>query len=73
MKHTELFLLRLWTEQESAGEPQWCGKVQHVVTGEVHIFHTWPMLEDLLLAMISGPFAGQGTERSRSMGKEGDH
>lgn len=52
MKHTELFLLRLWAEQESDGTTAWCGKVQRPVSGETHPFRTLPALTELLLSML---------------------
>jgi hypothetical protein len=66
-EHSQLFLVRLWTEQgsegsegsdESKGEGEgsdsrieWCGKLQHIVSGQAQYFRGWPTLIDLLLEM----------------------
>jgi hypothetical protein len=60
-EHSQLFLVRLWTEQgsegsdESKGEGEgsdsrieWCGKLQHVVSGQASYFCGWPTLTELL-------------------------
>jgi hypothetical protein len=48
---SHLFLVRLWVEDESSDQPAWCGKVQHVTSGEAHTFRDWPALVSLLLTM----------------------
>jgi hypothetical protein len=52
-----VFLLRLWPQEatgtgNSTAEATWCGRVQHVMSGEAHNFQDWPGLVDLLLTMI---------------------
>lgn len=47
-----LFTVRLWPEDLGAGQVQWRGQVQHVLSGEVHYFRDWPELETHLLAMV---------------------
>ena len=47
-----LFNVPLWTEDLGAGQVQWRGQVQHVLSGEVHYFRDWPELEAYLMAMV---------------------
>lgn len=56
---SQLFLLRLWVEEAGQDGDEWRGKVQHVVSGEAHLFRDWPMLIDLLLTMLSVREAGE--------------
>jgi hypothetical protein len=59
MKHqhdSQLFLVRLWPEPGSGGQTEWHGKLQHVVSGETHIFTGCPQLLDRLLEMLP-PYA----------------
>ena len=49
---SHLFTVRLWPEDLGAGQVQWRGQVQHVLSGEVHYFRDWPELETHLLAMV---------------------
>ncbi len=51
---SRLFLVRLWTQAGRDGQPQWQGKLQHVVSGEVHPFHDWSTLIVLLERTLSG-------------------
>ena len=57
-KSSQLFLVRLWTEEDAEGEPTWCGKVQHVTSGEAHTFRDWSALVALLRTMLPGTQAG---------------
>jgi hypothetical protein len=50
-RRSNLFLIRLWTEQQGNGDAEWCGRVQRTANGESHEFSTWPELVTLLLAM----------------------
>ena len=43
-------------------EPSWCGRVQHVMSGEAHNFQDWPGLVDLLLTMMPVPDTAQQQE-----------
>jgi hypothetical protein len=52
-----VFLVRLWAEEDTSGAPAWCGKVQHVTSGEAHTFRDWPALVAQLRAMLPGPEA----------------
>ena len=59
MKHTDLFIVRVWTQHQdgqpgSAGNSTaWRGKVQRVVDGESHEFNDWEALIYTLQAMLS--------------------
>lgn len=82
LDRSHLFLVRLWAEESrdigthnedsTKREIEWCGKLQHVLTGEARTFHDWPMLIELLLEMAetdglrpssSGPGAQGGGAR----------
>ncbi len=56
-KRTNLFLLRVWTEDLSDGASssnvEWNGSVQRVVDGEARRFKGWQDLLETLLAMVS--------------------
>ena len=49
---SHLFTVRLWREDLGAGQVQWRGQVQHVLSGEAHYFRDWPELETHLMAMV---------------------
>ena len=87
-RRTDLFLLRIWTEDAALADgaqggrggragPSWRGRVQRLVDGEAHQFGDWPELIDLLVAMLAGSDA-QGhprrpTEnRTKPEGTEGE-
>lgn len=53
-----VFLVRVWIE-ESAGTPLWCGKVQHVLTGQAAAFEDPAALPAALLAIL-GSLAAPG-------------
>lgn len=74
-----LFLIRLWKEDAAelgAAEVrevrevidlkpmEWQGRVQQVLSGEVHPFQGWPSLIDLLLEMMETEPLGSGAPRS---------
>ena len=48
--HSQLFTVRLWREVLGAGETEWRGQVQHVLSGEMHYFRRWDELSAHLLA-----------------------
>src|SRR5207247_891843 len=37
-RDSHLFLVRLWAEEDGNGNEEWCGKVQHVLTGKAGHF-----------------------------------
>jgi hypothetical protein len=66
-----VFLLRLWPQEANGTahstangtvDTRWCGRVQHVMSGEAHNFQDWPALVDLLLTMIPVPDTAQQQE-----------
>ena len=76
-EHSQLFLVRLWTEEGndcsdsegregSGGQIKWCGKLQHVVSGQAQYFRGWPTLIDLLLEM-TGTDAPDGADRAHQI------
>lgn len=64
MKHTNLFLVRFWTEEPGPGGGQtmgvgaaleWHGRVQRVVDGESCEFKDWETFVDTLHTMLTTP------------------
>ena len=67
-EYSQLFLVRLWTEEDGQGQDGadhdgskgydgqilWCGKLQDVVSGQAEYFRDWPALIDLLRKMSGG-------------------
>lgn len=65
MKHTDLFLVRVWTQEvrisygtdgnTGGDEPaiEWRGRIQRVVDGEAREFKDWEAFVDGLRAMMS--------------------
>lgn len=49
---SQVFLVRLWTEPEGAGQTAWRGKVQHLTSGEAQRFVNWADLIAVLQAML---------------------
>jgi hypothetical protein len=62
LKRTNLFLVRVWTEQSDDGsrKSELHGRVQRVVDGESHRFSDWQGLLDSLETMLS-PSGQPGT------------
>ena len=54
-KRSDLFLVRVWEEasDDGTGKPEWHGKVQRVVDGEVHQFAGWADLTEALQSMLA--------------------
>jgi hypothetical protein len=66
--YSQLFLVRLWTEEDGErkdggdhdssngceGQILWCGKLQDVVSGQAEYFRDWPALIDLLRKLSGG-------------------
>jgi hypothetical protein len=51
-KKSQLFTVRLWTEELGAGRTEWRGQVRHVLSGETHYFRDWLALIAWLVAML---------------------
>jgi hypothetical protein len=45
---TQLFTLRVWSEEVGEAQTEWRGRVQHVATGETRYFRTWEALVQFL-------------------------
>jgi hypothetical protein len=61
-------LVRLWAEEDTAGGTEWCGKVQHVTSGEAHTFRDWAALVALLRTMLpEARAAGPDPEARRAV------
>jgi hypothetical protein len=52
LRRSDLFLVRMWTEDTEAGRTLAYGKVHRVVSGEAHQFDTWQGLLDHLSTML---------------------
>ncbi len=50
---SQLFLLRVWPEQEPHGKSGWTGKIQHVLSGEVQQFDDLASLQEYLQSMLT--------------------
>ena len=51
---SHLFLLRVWTEDETDLPGEWSARLQHVFSGESHTFRACPQLVDVLLRLSGG-------------------
>ena len=49
---SHLFFVRLWTETNGDGQREWCGRVQHIVTGYSRSFGNWSALAETMLALV---------------------
>ena len=49
---SHLYLLRLWSEEESNLQGEWSARIQHVFSGETHIFQACPEMVDVLLKLM---------------------
>ena len=54
LRRSQLFLVRLWPEEEREGEVAWCGSVQDPLSGRAHSFRGCPEMMRVMLAMIPG-------------------
>jgi hypothetical protein len=48
---SQLFLLRVWTEDETDPQSEWSARLQHVFSGESHTFRACPQLVEVLLRL----------------------
>ena len=69
-KRSELFSLRLWSEETAEGQTEWRGKVERVVSGETLYFRDWDAMLDFLRGDHSPPLAA-GHERAASTHSDG--
>ncbi len=49
---SHLFTVRMWQEELGAGQTEWRGKVQHVLSGQTRYFRDWPALLTHVQAML---------------------
>jgi len=61
---SDLFLVRLWTEETATGSALAHGKVQRAVSGETNHFDDWQGLLDRLRAMAVGDKGDKGNGAS---------
>jgi heme-degrading monooxygenase HmoA len=61
---THLFTVRVWLEELGAGQAEWRGEVQHVVSGETRYFRDWPALVASMQAMLPEQGGGDGPGRT---------
>jgi len=59
---SHLYLLRLWSEDESNIPGGWSARIQHVFSGETHTFQACPQIVDVLLKLSGGEERRQGEE-----------
>jgi hypothetical protein len=63
-----LFTIRVWQENLGDGEIAWRGKIQDVISGEVHYFRDWYALVETLQTMLKpyykDPLQDQGSTRA---------
>jgi hypothetical protein len=48
---SQLFLLRVWAEDETGSYGEWSARLQHVFSGESHTFRACPQLVEVLLRL----------------------
>jgi hypothetical protein len=63
---SSLFLVRIWTAEEDLGGLKWCGKVQHVISGEARPFADWSELEVNMLKMLQFEAESEAEERGQT-------
>ena len=56
---SHLYLLRLWSENESNLQGEWSARIQHVFSGETHTFQACPQIVDVLLKLSGGEETGE--------------
>jgi hypothetical protein len=50
-----LFTLRVWRAETIAGQAEWRGRLQHVLSGESRYFRDWPALVSCLGTLLEAP------------------
>lgn len=63
-RRSDLFLVRMWTEETDTGSQLAHGKVQRAVSGEAHHFDDWQGLLDRLRAMVADDKADKPQRRT---------
>lgn len=54
---SHLFSLRIW-KTASGGDPEYRGKIHHVLSGEVRHFRTWDAMAEFIVAQVEQESAG---------------
>lgn len=62
LRRSELFLVRMWTENSDGSGPHACGKVQRAVSGETSQFDDLQGLLDRLRAMVANDKQGKALD-----------
>ncbi len=57
LARSQLFTVRLWTEDLGEGRLEWRGKVQHTLSGEAVYFRDWPSLISFMSGRLPPPEA----------------
>jgi hypothetical protein len=65
-KRSQLFTLRVWSEETSEGHTEWRGRIQHVVGGETRYFHDWEAMMAFLVETLEIPGAIEGNAKGDS-------
>ena len=68
---TQLFTVRVWQEQLGAGQTEWRGQIQHVLTGRAFYFRTWLEMTQRLCALLEASPAVE-TERQETSEEQRD-
>jgi hypothetical protein len=69
-RRTHLFTVRLWIEQVANDQTEVRGRVQHVLSGEVSYFRTWPQLASFLEASLAESTASEASLGSSTESNE---
>jgi len=51
-RNSHLFLVRVWAEEDGDGQAEWCGKVQHVLSGKAGHFARLDGMADLVASLM---------------------
>jgi hypothetical protein len=65
-KRSQLFTLRVWTEEVAGGDIEWRGKVQRAVSGETLYFRDW----EALLLFLRAPVDQHPSQQADDLGNE---
>lgn len=67
---SHLFTVQLRKEELGDGQGEWCGKVQHVHSGETFYFNEWTTLVAAIVNILADA-ESDVQENSKSLDKEG--
>ncbi len=66
---SNLFLIRMWVDQDGGTQGEWHGKVQHMNSSQASSFEDWATLKEVLARMLD---LDAGDERIYEDGMAGD-